>query len=224
MTEKVEPNALLLQVMAHDLLAPLTAVKWQMELLNKSGIDARKRDEYASNIVRSTELGITLTKHAHIASRILLGSYSFLSEQGTLHTALTEAAESIVEQYARHGLTLSSRFTPEAEDRMLDAQLTSFYIWLIGKYFLTLSPAGTLVKIVGAPSEYGEEGKYLITASATPIEHAEQYPAAFTSEEATDTYDQTFVFSRLLRTVSPVLGAELHIESKEKDLQITTTL
>jgi nitrogen fixation/metabolism regulation signal transduction histidine kinase len=36
MTEKLDYNALLLRILAHDILSPLTAIKLQTELLEKN--------------------------------------------------------------------------------------------------------------------------------------------------------------------------------------------
>ena len=220
----VEPNALLLQVMAHDLLSPLTAVKWQLELLASTACDDRKRDEYLASVADSTALGITLTKHAHVAAGVLAGSYKANNEHGSLAQVLQTASKSLVLQYERHGLSLEIDIRDDAIDSEVDRELTSLLVWSIAKFFLTCAPAHTTVRISGG-AHTSEEGKkqYRMTISATDIPDREGYVAQFVAHDAKDAYDQTHVFTLLIRTIAPLLHVDIIARSLDNALVVETT-
>ena len=163
MADKIDPHALLLQVMAHDLLAPLTAIKWQGELLARPKLDDTKRAEYVQNIRRSAELGITLSKHAHVAARVLGGAYTGTQECIKLHETLRTSAEALKEQYARHGLSLTVDVHDEGKERPVDRELIAFLVWLMAKYFLTCASAGASVALQGESVTHNGKTAYALS-------------------------------------------------------------
>ena len=222
MSDKNDPRALLLQVVAHDLLAPLTAVKWQCELLERPGLDEAKRKEYVLNIHRSAELGITISKHAHTAARVLGDTYSGTGKDATLHEVLHKSFDTLTEQYARHGLQLKTTFDAGAAPQKLDVELLGFYAWLTAKYFLTLTPAGALVEVTGTPREHYSSPVYALDIHAEPIVHPEQYTRTFSDDVQPDGLDQTYVFVQLIRHVAPMLNADSTLKAGKKRLTLST--
>lgn len=217
----VEPNALLLQVMAHDLLAPLTAVKWQVELLNKHNLDPVKREQYLENIADSTSLGIALTKHAHVAASVLIGTYKRNDEQGSLSTVIRTAVHNLILQYERHGISLETDIHDDTRTRTVDRELIGLLVWSIAKFFLTCTPANTAVSIRGMPSTY-ESGpsRYTLFVSAPDIPDRDAYVAQFNAREARDQYDQTHVFTTLIHTVAPLLSTHVAAHTQENLLAL----
>jgi len=222
MKKVTDPHALLLQVVAHDLLAPLTAIKWQCELLERPNLDDDKRREYTGNIHRSAELGITVSKHAHTAARVLSGTYTGTTKQTMLDAVCTASYEAITEQYARHGLTLKLEVSPSEREHAVDTELVSFYAWLTAKYFLTITPAGKTVVVQGSPGEsYGVKNYNLLVRVEGVAEH-EQYVTSFTEQEPSSAHDQTFVFAHLLQQVAPLLHATTELTAEGKALVLKT--
>ncbi len=206
----IDHNALLLQVMAHDLLAPLTAIKWQSEIIAKEGLGAPKFAERVQGVQDATQLGISLTKHAHVAGRVLTGSY----EQDITHTSLTDIVRVAVldlrYQYERHGLTLEIDIDSDATEYDIDVNLLRLYVWSLAKFFLSSAPANTTVSFRGI-SAPNAEGKnlFVLIGMAPGIPETDACVTAFSAEEANGAYDQAFVFSKLVHTVSPLLGAQV---------------
>lgn len=220
MSHPTEPHGLLLQVMAHDLLAPLTAIKWQSELLARPKLDDAKRAEYVQNISRSAELGIALSKHAHVAARVLSGAYTGTQEPGSLHETLRTAAEALREQYARHGLSLKTEFSDEGQQRAVDRELTGFLVWLIAKYFLTCASAGAEVVVRGEPILHEGAAKYALTVRSLGVEGAEYRVETFTDTEAHHALDQTFVFTYLIQRVVSLIPCTVSVFTEQKNLVV----
>lgn len=226
MSKHVEPNALLLQVMAHDLLSPLTAVKWQTELLQKSGIDARKRTEYLESIAESTALGITLTKHAHVAANVLLGTHKRNNEQTSLAKTVRTAAHELKLQYERHGLSIDAAIHDDEHEVSLDKELLSLLVWAIAKFFLTCTPAQTTVRISGGvrASRGGGNAIYAITFDAPNVPVCEEYAVDFSAQEAKHEYDQTHVFTTLIHTIAPLINATVRAYAEDTKLFIAADI
>lgn len=217
----VEPNALLLQVMAHDLLAPLTAVKWQVELLNKHGLDPVKRAQYLDNIADSTSLGIALTKHAHVAASVLIGTYKRNDEQGSLSTVVRAAAHDLTLQYERHGITLETDIHDDTRTRTVDRELIGLLVWSIAKFFLTCTPANSTVSIRGIPgTSEPDPSRYTLIVSAPNILDRDAYVTQFNAREARDEYDQTHVFTTLIHTTAPLLNTNVTAHTQENLLAL----
>lgn len=209
MNENPNNNALLLQVMAHDLLAPLTAVKWQLELLTRNGTFTPKGEEYLRNLAQSTELGIALTKHAHVAGRVLVGSYDADNAVQSLPAIVQQSASALESQYQRHGVTLEVAVDTEPYVRTFDKELVAVFMWSIAKFFLSCSPAQSTVSIRGVRAPVDTDNTYVIMCSAAGVPEAEACVTAFNAVVARGAYDQAYVFAKLAHDVALLLGVDL---------------
>jgi hypothetical protein len=223
MADKIDPHALLLQVMAHDLLAPLTAIKWQSELLARPKLDDARHAEYVQNIRRSAELGIALSKHAHVAARVLGNTYSGTQEHIKLHETLRTSADALKEQYARHGISLTVDMNDEGRERPVDKELTGFLVWLMAKYFLTCASAGAVVDVRGTVTSK-DVTTYALMMRSSGVEGAGYRAETFMDDEAHTTLDQTFVFTYLLRRVAPLVPCTISAYVEQKDLVVRIEL
>jgi len=202
----IDHNALLLQVMAHDLLAPLTATKWQVELLEKSYKDKEKREKYLSGISASTELGIALTKHAHVAGKILSNSYDGDITKTNLPAEIRQATAELKMQYERHGLILEAEIEDENKEREMDVSLTKLFIWSIAKFFLSCVPPQTKVTMRGFHAQKETDKKYIFIVMADKVPNAQEYVNLVVAQEARGALDQSFVFSKLIKDIAPHLN------------------
>ncbi len=218
MTSSVDYNALLLKVMAHDLLAPLTAIKWQTELLDKHVKDNDKRARYLKGIADSTELGIMLTKNVHVAAQVLGGSYQGVTGEGNLAEVIKESITALRLQYERHGLKLDTEIEILEGNEDLDEALLGLFVWAVGKFFLTCTPPETTVRTRGMATE---EKKYVFSVSAPNVKEREALEKLFSETEGHNDLDQTFVFVKLLKDIAPMLTAKLSIEQDDEFFAVT---
>ena len=211
MEKKVDHNALLLQVMAHDLLAPLTAIKWQLELLAREGLTDEKRKAYMHSLSQSTELGITLTKHAHVAGRVLTGAYTPENTEHSLSDVVRNAVVALVNQYERHGVVLDVVCEEDTNVRVFDAELVGVLVWSLAKFFLTSTPPQSSVAVRGVcvPMEHDAMCTYAVLFTAPNIPEAEGCVDTFVTGKVRDEYDQAFVFARLTHEVASLLGVQV---------------
>ncbi len=220
----IDTNALLLQVMAHDLLAPLTATKWQLELLARPDLDENKRHEYLSGIHDSTELGIRLTKYAHVAGKVLVASYEGEMADHTLPDLVRDAAGAMTLQYERHGITLDISLEESARAYHVDKELVGLFVWSLSKFFMTCSPAQTTVGLRGMiPVGSGNGDAYTLIMSAPNIPECDACVAVFTAADARGTYDQAFVFAHLIDLVAPAIGARVTASNQNGTLMVEAT-
>lgn len=218
MNQKIDPNVLLLQLLAHDLLAPLTAVKWQVELLGKNAKDREKRERYLEGITKSTELGIAIVKHAHIASKVLSHTYEDIpGEPLMLSETVSSSAQELVRQYERHALALDISVEKDVEERIFDTALVALLVWALGKYFLSCSPPNTLVTVQGRPDE---SGTYIVRMASRGVPDSEVYARAFTEEASEKQFDQGSIFSALLKETSTRIGAQIQCEANDGELSV----
>lgn len=212
MEKKIDHNALLLQVMAHDLLAPLTAVKWQLELLAREGLADEKRKEYMRNLSQSTELGITLTKHAHVAGRVLTGAYTPENMEHSLSDVVRNAVLALVGQYERHGVALDIACEEDGNARVFDSELVGVLLWSLAKFFLASTPPQSSVAVRGMciPMEHDHDAvcTYAVLYTAPNIPEASKCVDMFVTGEVRGEYDQAFVFARLTHEVASLLGVQ----------------
>lgn len=219
MTEQTDHNALLLQVMAHDLLAPLTATKWQAELLEKSFKDKEKRDKYLSGIAASTELGIALTKHAHVAAKVLSQSYEGEILQTELPDVVRQVVTELQLQFERHGLILESEIENENKVRDLDISLVKLFIWSISKFFLSCVPPQTKVTMRGFDAQKEtENGKYIVIVYAENVPDVATYIDIIQSQKARGNLDQSYVFSKLIHEIAPLLNVTYSADEQASGL------
>jgi len=221
MSANVDTNALLLQVMAHDLLAPLTAVKWQLELLEKSKNDKEKCKKNLDGINASVQLGIALTKHAHVAAKVLTESYESDVSSGSLTDIVTKAVNELVPQYERHGLVLESDIGVEDLTRELDTALTELLVWSLTKFFLTVAPASTTVHLRGiCVSQDDGPCTYMLVGDAAGIPDQEDATEMFQTLQARNAYDQTYVFVKLMHETAKLLDVTVTANSQPNLLAV----
>ena len=218
MTNSIDYNALLLKVMAHDLLAPLTAIKWQTELLERHINEKKKRGPYIEGIAGSTELGITLTRHVHVAARVLGGGYQGALYEGNLSEIIQKSITALRLQYERHGLKLDTKVESVEGKEELDEALIGLFVWSAGKFFLTCTPPETTVRVRGMSTE---EKKYVFSVSAPNIKERDILENLFSNSEINGDFDQTFVFVKLLQEIAPMLGAVLSVEQDAEFFAVT---
>lgn len=220
-SEHMDHNALLLQVMAHDLLSPLTTTKWQTELLQRVEKDGAKRLQYIQNIQDSTQLGITLTKHAHVAGRVLVGAYDQDIVDASLPDTVRGAAEDVELQFERHNLGLDISVEGEEGTRKFDVELISLFVWSVAKYFLSCTPAGAAVSIRGmqVPNTSGRN-MYAYIVSAPGVPEAEECAQIYVTQRARGTYDQTYVFAKLIHDIAQLIGASVNITAQNNLLVV----
>jgi hypothetical protein len=223
MTENTDHNAILLQVMAHDLLAPLTAIKWQVELLEKNYSDKEKRERYLKGLAESTELGIALSKHAHVAGKVLSHSYEGDIEQAKLSHVVHTAVADMHLQYERHALVLKADITEEEVEQPVDIALTQLYVWSVAKFFLTCALPQTEVSMKGTRGT-DESGNtmYVFIVSAPNISNAEEYVQTLTTQENKGAFDQSAVFSKLINETATVLRVSVRPQAEAGVLTITS--
>jgi len=221
MTNVTDHNALLLQVMAHDLLAPLTATKWQIELLTRSFKDKEKREKYLSGITDSTELGIALTKHAHVAAKVLSNSYVGDITKTNLPAEIRQATTELKMQYERHGLILEAEIEDENRERDLDVSLTKLFIWSVAKFFLSCVPPQTKVTMRGFHAQKETvDGKYIFIAIAEKVPDAKTYVDIISSQVARGALDQSYVFSKLINDIAPYLNVTYSADVQSEGISL----
>lgn len=212
MTNTVDHNALLLQVMAHDLLAPLTAVKWQVELLEKNFGDKEKREKYLKGLAESTELGISLSKHAHVAGKVLSHSYEGDSEQTKVSEVIQEAVADMYLQYERHALVLKADIAEEEIEQGVDVALTKLYVWALAKFFLACALPKTEVSMKGSRNGNGVTASYIFTVSVLNISNPETCIESLTTQENKGALDQSAVFSKLIHEIANILHVSMDVK------------
>jgi hypothetical protein len=215
--QTIDHNALLLQVMAHDLLAPLTAIKWQLELLAREG-SSPKGVEYVRSLQQSSDLGITLTKHAHVAGRVLVGSYQADPIEQSLSTVVESSVRALVPQYERHGVQLDVSVEREENLRSFDTELVAVFVWSIAKFFLSCAPAKAQVLVRGMAVPDTSANTYVLIVSANDIPEADACVESFKKGTARGAYDHAFVFARLIHEVADLLGVDVSAETQGSSL------
>lgn len=220
MPENSDYNTLLLRLLAHDLLAPLTAVKWQVELLAKEKKGA-KRERYLKGISESTELGISLAKHAHVASKILSHTYEICPpEEVELGGLVQETSGELVLQYGRHALTLETNIKNENKNRALDRELVSLLVWSMGKFFLSAARPYTTVRMYG---ENKSDGAYVLRITSNEIPEKESLKMLFSGEVSAGEFDQAYIFSKLIIESAQKINVSVTVESKENEFALIAT-
>ncbi len=217
-------NALLLEVMAHDLMAPLTAIKWQIELLGKSYKDTLKREKYLKGLAESTELGIALGKYAHSIGRVLGGTYEGFNTKSPVSKVIKSSVENLRLQYERHALTLRLEDVEQGDaEKEFDVQLVELYVWCIAKYFLAVTAPNSEVVVRGKMFE--KEGKkyYSFSVSSDKVDRPQLCLETFQTQQDHE-LAQISIFSKLIHMTSGIL--QVTPEARVTDdsvFSITTT-
>ncbi|MBP9749217.1 MAG: hypothetical protein KBD21_00550 [Candidatus Pacebacteria bacterium] len=206
MAPEVNTHAMLLRVVAHDLLSPLTAIKWQTELMERPDISREKREGYFATIRSTTELGITITKHAHVAGSVLTNTYTGESSMLAPSKVVESACASLKPQFDRHGIVLEWD-VGTSEEQMLDPSLTGLLLWSIAKFFLACVPMnGTVHVTVGAATKgEGNASVYEVVCSSPNAVEPDALVSVFTTLTPRTSLDQEYVFAFLIREVARFL-------------------
>jgi hypothetical protein len=103
----------------------------------------------------------------------------------------------------------------EPDDRTLDRELTSLMVWCLAKFFLTCTPANSTVTVRGVAGE-SDTAKplYTLIMTAQDVPERDMLVHLFTEVEARDAYDQTYVFTKLIHTIAPMLGVSAHASTQ----------
>ncbi len=203
---EVNPHAMLLRVIAHDLLSPLTAIKWQAELMGQSAISREKRDSYAASIRSTAELGIVITKHAHVAGNVLTGTYAKDEASLVLSQVITSACASLRPQFERHGVGFEWAAADSGE-MPLDQSLIGLLVWSIAKFFLASVPMNGAVHMKAdvVTKDDGTSRYELVCGTCDAVE-PEALVRMFSTLTARSALDQEYVFAFLIHEVARSLG------------------
>ncbi len=204
MAPEVHTHAMLLRVIAHDLLSPLTAIKWQTELMERPDISREKREGYFATIRSTTELGITITKHAHVAGSVLTNTYTGEPSMLAPSNAVDSACASLKPQFERHGIALVWD-VGTSEEQMLDSSLTGLLMWSIAKFFLACVPMNGTVRVT-AGSNIGKDDDgvsvYEVVCSSPNTIESDALVKVFTTLTPRTSLDQEYVFAFLIHEVA----------------------
>ncbi len=222
MTEKLDYNALLLRILAHDILSPLTAIKWQTELLEKNFKKRDKREKYIKGIENSTTLGITITRHSHVAAKVLSGSYEGVVEKANLPTVVKDSVADLQLQYERHGISLNIDIDEKNEHVLeMDIALLQLFVWSVAKFFMTCVPPQTTVLTSGKKD--ANDNIFIFSVLADGVVDVKSCSEIFSSESSADAYDQKYVFAKLINEIAPKLGVVTKIKNNENTLTFEAT-
>ncbi len=200
-----DPHAALLGVIAHDLLAPLTAIKWQTELLLRPGIAATQRVTYLEQVAESAQLGIVLTKHVHVASLVLAGAYEGTERQVALAESVGKTAATLRAQYERHGVALAVSCAPDGRLFTGDPDLASLLTWALAKFLLASVPYRAAVEVTGTPAT-APDG-YQLVFRAVGVPDVGVCVERFHASGEAGVYDQAKLFATLSHTVASLVRA-----------------
>ncbi len=202
MKPEVNAHAMLLRVVAHDLLSPLTAIKWQAELLGHPDTSREKYESYVASIRLTAELGISITKHAHVAGSVLTGTYKREGSSPSISQIISTACIPLKPQFERHGITFDWSIVDFGE-MDLDPSLVSLLIWSIAKFFLASVPMNGTVRVTTAlaTQDDGTVGYEVVCGTNNAVE-AEALLQMFHSLTPRNALDQEYVFAFLIHEVA----------------------
>jgi hypothetical protein len=210
--EKESILVTLLEVLSHDLLAPITAVKWQAELLEKEVKHAQKRNVYVSHIRDSVELSIALLQYVSMTIAVLQSSYVAKKTKENISDVISDTWKRIEPQYARHGVVLDASFDDVSEVCDIDVQRLQVFVWVVAKFFLSSVTAGQVIRVSGLSLavENGGTCRYSMAVSAPHVTSVEVYKAIFNDVTQPISIEQgqqhTLVFAALIRDVAKDAG------------------
>jgi light-regulated signal transduction histidine kinase (bacteriophytochrome) len=206
--EKADIQGALLQILSHDLLAPITAIKWQSELLSKSKGDVVKQEKYIEGIRDSAEISIALLQYVAITGTVLRGEHSEEMSEKVISEVLEEAWRHIEPQYARHGVSLDLSFDAAASVKRVDVRLLQVFVWCVAKFFLASAVARETVRVKGLclGGEDQERQRYVMAVSVNNVTDASYYEKVFNDQTkqlvAGESIFHAQVFAELIRTVA----------------------
>lgn len=138
----------LLRTLLHDLLTPLTAIRWNSELLvDKHAKMERERLVRSLNDIHdSSILGISIAHKINSSIQILDGRFARQDKVHDVGETVAHACYELVPQYERHGVTLECQSIEKGE-LTLDPNLVDTLTWAFLKYMLSMATAGATVHV-----------------------------------------------------------------------------
>jgi hypothetical protein len=197
---------MLLRVIAHDLLSPLTAVKWQAELLARPDVSRAKGEAYIESIRSSNELGIMITKHAHVAGSVLTKSYVKEEVPLVRSEVMRDVCIALTPQFERHGILFSHNIEVESSTSSVDKALVSLLVWSVAKFFLACVPTGGKVHVTGGLEQGHDANAYQLEIASDLVLDPESLVQVFTQRVPRSSLDQEYVFALLSHTVAEAIG------------------
>ena len=203
----------LLEILSHDLLAPVTAVKWQLELLERDADDHTKREKYIHGMRDSAEISIALLQYVATTGAVLRGEHTSEKKNISISDVLEHAWRHIEPQYGRHGVLLDISCEAECGVRPVDVRLMQVFVWVVAKFFLASAVVRDTVQVRGfcLKNESGEEVGYIMTVSAPRVTNATTYQKAFNDPSRQILLESgspvhADVFAELIRVVAKEAG------------------
>lgn len=221
---------LLLRVITHDLLSPLTAIKWNAELLEGRGMKAKNATERMKTMRESAALGINITKRISVAGRLLAEQYVPDPIPLKLEDVVAEAATDLMPQFERHALTLLADVRQSGSESTYDRELVALCIWSQAKYFLTCCASGSTTTVTAAPGIVGvpealvSVPHYQISLHSDTVADAHDRVALFDQDEVQGAFDQSLVFSHLVRKSTAELHGACRARADGSTFSITVAL
>jgi hypothetical protein len=205
-------DELLLRILTHDLLAPLTAIKWQVEILEKKG----NREEPHNVILQdSVAIGIALVKRAQVASVLMGGKYAIHPLPHMVASVLETVCVEIKTQCERHGVGLEWTCDPEKEPRIIDIDIVSLFVWSVVRFFLTFSEEKKVLSVRGVAPPQGESGAYTFIVSGEESEEAKKAVAFFQGNDEVSATEERVLFSSLIHEIAQALAITVSMEVRD---------
>jgi hypothetical protein len=205
-------TAVLLQIISHDLLAPLTAIKWQTELLNRESLSKEKEEVYKKGISDATEMSISLLQTIGNTAVLLKDEYTPHLSLSSVDSILKESWLKMQEQYNRHGIKIDASFD-QGMKKEIDTMILEVFVWYVGKFFLSFSLAGESVLIRGVCLKKDEKcEKYTMTVSTRIEENTHLYAhlfeedSSFSEKEIKNIPPHSYIFSEFIKKTASLSG------------------
>lgn len=162
-TPPASTNSVLLRTLMHDLLTPLTSIRWNTELmLGSQRLVEEKTHAYLEDIHESCKLGILITHRITGSIQLLEGHFPRKDEECELGAAIGGSVEELRAQYERHGVNLT--YQSAAGSIVFDPRLVEVLVWAFLKYFLSYAPQGASVRLSLEPAS-GTDNAFRLTGT-----------------------------------------------------------
>lgn len=138
----------LLTVLAHDISSPLTAMRWQTELLlEEKGLRTETRATLSS-IHDSILTGIDVSTMVALAVSVLQGDHGIIVEKFNPIQTTAYVVAMLTSQFERHNVTLEySVENVLVSDMQSDPTVFKLAVWALLKYTLSCANAGSTVPL-----------------------------------------------------------------------------
>ncbi len=145
--------AALLSVLAHDIASPLTALRWQTELLlGSSSMPEVEKTKTLHDIHESVLTGIGVTQTVGYAVNVLRGDYESSVRLCSPREVVTEVVNMLAPQFDRHRVSITTT-CGEMQEIVVDSALLKLAVWALLKRALVEAPSGTAVSFIVSMSQ-----------------------------------------------------------------------